>query len=53
MKDMRDKSFYDPRRGHYVYTKRKLNGYELEELDRRYKSGESYSKILSDMRLLK
>ena len=44
---------YDRRAGHYVSVKRKLTGRELEELDRRYKSGESYSKILSDMRLLK
>ena len=53
LKDMQDKRVYDPRRGHYVYTKRKLSGREYEEFDRRYRNREDASEILRSMGLLK
>lgn len=47
----RDCRFWDPRTGRYSYSRRPLDWRETEELDRRYRNGESYSSILHDMRL--
>lgn len=45
--------FYDCRNGRYTYTKRIPKGREEAEIERRYKSGESYRSILTDMGLAK
>lgn len=50
-RNKRDCRFYDPRTGRYSYSRRPLDWRETEELDRRYRNGESYSSILHDMRL--
>ena len=52
-KELKTCYYYDKRHGHYVKTIRPLTGRELLELDRRYKKGESYSEILSSMKLLR
>ena len=45
--------FYDPRVGRHVFARRPLTKSEALEVDRRYASGESYTMIFDDMRLLK
>ena len=52
-KELKTCYYYDKRHGHYVKTIRPLTGKELLELDKRYKKGESYSEILSSMKLLR
>ena len=49
----RDKAWYDPRLGGYVYTRRKLTNKEKIELSMRNTNGESVTQILDSMRLLK
>lgn len=49
----RQRSFYDRRRGYYVYAKRNLKPYERAQIDARYDNGESYNQILMDMNLIK
>ena len=49
----RRRTFYDPRKGRYTEARRDLRAYELDEIDARYDSGESYTHILMDMGLLK
>lgn len=50
---LHERRFYDPRKGRYVESRRKLNTKEELELERRYNQGESYRSILYDMGLLK
>ena len=52
-KRLKENYYFDPKKRHYVETKRKLSGKEVLELDRRYEKGENYSEILNDMGLLK
>lgn len=49
----RNRMFYDPRAHRWSEAKRNLRWYENDEVDARYNNGESYHKILGDMRLLK
>ena len=49
----RDRDFYDPRRGTYTQTRRKVSNREALEIERRYQRGESYREILSDMGLVR
>lgn len=52
-KELKDCRVYDRRCGHYVTIKRPIKATEWSEIDYRYSNGESYSKIMSDMDLLK
>ena len=45
--------FYDPRLGRYSYTRRMPTPNELLEIEKRYRSGESYRRILDDLRILR
>ena len=49
----RDTDFYDPRAGKHSYARRKPTRREQVEIDDRYSRGESYTKILYDMGLLR
>lgn len=51
-KDRRTR-FWDPRTGRYTYSKRILKDREEQEVETRYRNGESYREILSDMGLTK
>lgn len=48
----RNREIYDPRKGRYYLLKRTPKPWEWEEIDYRYESGENYSSILRDMRLI-
>lgn len=50
---IRERRFYDPRKGRYSEARRNLSKKELGEIERRYDNGESYRSILDDMGLLK
>ena len=50
---IRERRFYDPRKGRYSEARRNLSKKELNQIERRYDSGESYRSILDDMGLLK
>ena len=45
--------FYDNRMGRYTRVKRIPKSYEEAEIERRYRNGESYREILTDMGLAK
>ena len=47
----RERDFYDPRTGRYTRAKRKPKNYELDEIEFRYRNGESYNEILREMNL--
>ena len=49
----RETEFYDPRTGMYAKARRPLTAREKLRAEERYKSGENWSHILDDMRLLK
>lgn len=51
-RDERDRRFYDNRMGRYVYARRVPSNYEMQEIERRYRDGESYREILHSMGLL-
>ena len=50
---IRERRFYDPRKGRYSEARRNLSKKELTQIERRYDNGESYRSILDDMGLLK
>ena len=49
----RRRRFYDRRQDRWMEARRDLTKSEEEEIEIRYKNGESYRAILDDMRLLK
>ena len=49
----RETEFYNPRTGMYAKTRRPLTSKEKEYAERRFKNGESWTEIFSDMKLLK
>ena len=53
IESMRERDYYDPRTGTHAFTKRKLKRGEKLMIDERHRKGESYTKILYDMNLLK
>lgn len=50
---IRERRFYDPRKGRYSEARRNLSKKELNQIEKRYDNGESYRSILDDMGLLK
>lgn len=44
---------YDRRTAHYTYTKRPLKPWEVSELERRYRNGETKAEILRSMNLVR
>ena len=51
-RDDRDRRFWDARMGRYVYSRRVPTNYEMQEIEARYRNGESYREILMNMGLL-
>lgn len=49
---IRNRRFYDPRRGRYTTARRNLTARELRIIDDRFERGESYRQILDDMGLI-
>ena len=49
----RERDFYDPRCGRTTRCKRRPSNYELDEIEFRYRNGESYNEILREMGLRK
>lgn len=47
----RERDFYDPRCGRTTRAKRRPSTYELDEIEFRYRNGESYNEILREMNL--
>lgn len=52
-KRLKDRCFYDPKHRHYCESIRKLTQREILSLDDRMDKGETLSRILQDMGLLK
>ena len=51
-RDLKDRYIYDRSAGFYWHLTRDISQGEKMAIDQRHREGESYSKILSDMRLL-
>lgn len=47
----RRRDFYDPRTGKHVIAKRDLKIWESDEIDERFRNGESYAHIFRDMNI--
>lgn len=52
-RELKEEYIYDRRAGHYVRVRRQPTNSEWILIDRRYQSGDNYTDILNDMRLLK